>query len=117
MKRIWFAVAFLIIAAIACVFEQYNINSFCNKTEELTDAAIIALKNGDNEKYDEAVNGLLDFWNEKNDLLFALSGHVLLDELSIKINSLKNRSEHIYDVKAVLRAYRENGIVKLSNIL
>ena len=117
MKRIWFAVIFLIIAAAACVFEQWNIHTFCKEINAMTQSAIEAKESGNKALLSHKVNEIQDYWRRKNDLLFALSGHVLLDELSTKINALDGKDEVIYDIKALVRAFEENNTVKFSNIL
>lgn len=117
MKRIWFAVIFLIIAAAACVFEQWNIHTFCNEINAFTQSAAEAERRGDKELFNKRAHEIQKLWKRKNDLLFALCGHVLLDELSTKINALDSREELIYDVRALLKAFEENNTVKFSNIL
>ena len=117
MKRIWFAVIFITVAFIACVFEQVHIKEFCNRIEAMSDNAIIMLESGDGKGFDNEVKAIQEYWQKENDLLFALSGHVILDELSFKINSLNGKNEAIYDVKAIINAYRENNIIKIANIL
>lgn len=117
MKRIRFAVCFLLIAAAACVFEQCYISDFCNNMDKKADKAIEYFEAKNEKGFKKSIKEIEKYWDKKNDLLFSVSGHVLLDELSIKIHALKGKQEAIYDVKAIVNAIYENCMIKTSNIL
>ncbi|MCR5208204.1 MAG: DUF4363 family protein [Eubacterium sp.] len=117
MKRIWFAVMFLLIAVGVCCFEQNYISGFCDEMDVRADKALECISNNDYGGFIKECDSVKELWRDKNDILFALSGHTQLDELSIRVNALPSRTEYLYEIKSIIRGYRENNKIKLSNIL
>ncbi len=112
MKRIWIALGLIIAIVLICAGEQYYVKE--------TSESIISMVNkayGDPSEVDK----LKDYWDERNDILFVISDHGTLDELSLAINQLDSDDTEIKDklneVKAATSTYYENQRVILSNIL
>lgn len=117
MKRVWFAAAFLIIAAGMCFAEQYYINDFYNSLSEKISVAEEYNKSGD-KRLGEAIDDIKQYWGKHNNLIFALANHGVLNDLSSEIRSLSvdNAEEGLGKSKAFLIAFYENQRITLSNI-
>ena len=120
MKRIWFALVFVVLCASFCVFEQAYVKDCCdNMTAILTQAQKYEKENNKtlrNEKIEELQN----YWQKKNDFLFAFSEHGGLDELAENIRSLKmahNMKSALAETKALVGIYYENEKLSFSNVL
>lgn len=117
MNRLWFAVIFIVTAFAVCLYEQAYTENFCREIDSKASLAIQALNENDNEKFYKCIKDMDELWKKKNDTVYSVNNHVLVDELSFKINSAYGRKETVYEIKAVAYAIRENNKIKLSNIL
>ena len=116
MKRVWFAVIFILLTTLACFYEQCYMKDFCKELTDYSETAIKAADNNDGKGYENSVERIKDCWKKRNDLAYCISNHVLLDELSFRINSAKYIKPSVYEIKAVIYAIYENSRIKLSNI-
>lgn len=118
MKRIWFAIFFIVLCAGICVGEQVYVK---NVYEHLNDEISKASEYEDFNDLVDSIKDIKEYWNAKNDLLFIISEHAILNDLSTKINSLDPKNKEIKsalaEAKALNYAFYENRKLKLSNIL
>lgn len=122
MKRIWFAVAFLVVSFAACIFEQVYIDKvFDNITVKLDSAQEYAEKK-DTKNMKKEIDELTSYWEKSHVVLCSISEHNDIDELSTTIKSLntKNGDEiknALDETKARIDIYYENQKLSLANIL
>jgi hypothetical protein len=106
MKRLWIAITFLAIAVGLCTSEQIFIKNVYNTINQYVDSA--------------DVEGLQEYWDKNNNLIFSFSEHSVLDDLSQKIEELNPNDEEIKsaltEVRALNKVYYENQRISLSNI-
>ena len=120
MKRIWFAVIFLSLAAALCITEQNFIKTFHEEMDKKITAAEAAAEGGDKKKLDAEITEIKYFWKEHNDLLFTLSNHALPDELGARIRALRpenaNAVEELEGIKAMNDVFYEDQRITFANI-
>lgn len=105
MKRIWFAVIFLALSVGICATEQIYLES--------TYKAICSYVDNEDEK------AIIDYWNSRNDILYAFSDHRTLDSLSEAVNELEDGEDKkiaLNKIRAISKAYYENQRITFSNI-
>ena len=117
MKRLWFAGIFLLICAALCVIEQVYIKNFCLDTDAMIEDAIVLSENGGDglkEKTDEIKN----YWDKNNNLLFMLTNHGELADLSADIRALDENDERddLREIRARLKIFYENQRISPANI-
>lgn len=121
MKRLWFAVIFLIIAGIMCYGEQAYIGCFYRDISERISTAEAALENNDIKLYESSTRDIEKLWNDKNDFLYAFGEHAKLDGIAVSIRSMPyaggEEIKELRSLKAQLYAYWENERISLSNVL
>lgn len=113
MKRVWIAIALIFVSIILCLWEQMEINSFCDTVATLTSEEKI--KNSPNDSARE----IKKLWDEKNDTLYAFSQHDLLEHLAENIEQLENNNDletKLYEIRAQNNVYYENHRMTFSNI-
>ncbi|MBR2278452.1 MAG: DUF4363 family protein [Eubacterium sp.] len=120
MKRLWFAIIFLALTAALCTGEQKYIECFYRDMNESITAAETALKNNDEAKYKNEIKRLEKQWNTKNDLLYAVGEHALLDGIALQIRAMPygkgEETKELHSLRAQLYAYYENEKISLANI-
>ncbi len=118
MKRLWFAVIFLCIALALSVFEQYKVHTFYNTMSEKLVIANSYDKEDNEEMLKASIDDIQQYWLENNDILFTLTNHGVLDELSKDIRAINpdNVDNSLYKVNAMLNVFYENERITLSNI-
>ena len=120
MKRVWFAVIFIVLSIGLCVYEQYYVKSSCDNMIAIIDEAQEFEKAKDKENRDKKIDEIQSYWKKCNDFLFAFSEHGGLDDLAEHIRSLKeahNMKSALAETKALLKIYSENEKISFSNIL
>ena len=121
MKRIWFAIIFLALAAAMCGGEQHYIDCTYDLLNKKISTAEAALKRGDTELYRQCAEDIESIWKEKNDLLYAFGEHGTLDSVAVEIRSMPfekgEELKELHSLRAMLKAYYENERISLSNIL
>ncbi|MBE6719904.1 MAG: DUF4363 family protein [Ruminococcaceae bacterium] len=121
MKRLWFAIVFLVLAAVLCTGEQMYICDVYTQMNEKINAAETALTKNDKKEYIKKTDEIAELWDSKNDLLYAVSEHGVLDTLAVQIRSMPygegDETKELHSLKAQLFAYYENERISLSNLL
>ena len=117
MKRVWFALIFLILSALFCIGEQCFIKNFCSTLDVMSAHAEEYAKSGDALSLKRELDGMKEYWDKNNDILFTLSNHTVPDELAAKIRSCTADDENIEstvsDIRALNMIIYENRIRKL----
>ena len=120
MKRLWFAIIFLCIAAGLCAGEQMYVRSLYTEMSEKISAAEAALDNNKQKEYVKQTKEIAKLWNDKNDLLYAVSEHGILDSVAVQIRSMPygegDEKKELHSLRAQLFAYYENEKISLANI-
>lgn len=121
MKRLWFAVIFLVLAGVMCFCEQAYINSFYSEISEKISTAETALDKNDIMLYEKSADEIAKLWSDKNDFLYAFGEHAQLDNIAVLIRSMPydkgDEKKELHSLRAQLKAYYENERISLSNIL
>lgn len=107
MKRIWIAIALLVMAIGICVYEQIEIREFYDTMEALIQ--------------NEEPSQIQEYWREQNDRIYIFSSHDMLDEISHSIEQLPDEKNDetknaLNEIRAFVKAYYENQKISLSNI-
>ena len=124
MKKLYIAIAFLIIALGLCVFEQYTVQSAYHQTTEYIDNAMEGLEKNDYKAVEKSCDMLSKYWNKKYPIMTAMIDHGPLDEASITINSLndlaKNKSDELetqlITAKNQMKNIHDNQCITFGNI-
>ncbi len=115
MKRLWIAIAIIGIAIFLCVGEQLYVKSFCDEMN-------IIVSSAQNDPGKENIQKIKKYWDKKNDILYSICQHDMLDEMSISINQLISTDDEeeiksaLIDIKAQNYTFYENQRVTFSNI-
>ena len=120
MKRIWFAVIFLALAAVMCTAEQIYIHDFYSNMNIKISAAEAALDNKDYKKYAKYEKEISEYWKRKNNILYVTGEHKELDTIAVQIRSVPydrgDEKKELHALSAQLCAYYENEKISLANI-
>lgn len=122
MKRIWFAVAFIVISFAACIFEQIYIDNVFDIIAVKLDSAQEYAEDKDTKNMKKEIDELTSYWEKCHVVLCSISEHNDIDELSTTIKSLntKNGDEiknALDETKARIDIYYENQKLSFANIL
>ncbi len=117
MKRIWFAVIFLVLSISLCIGEQVYVK---NVYEELDNKISIAQSHTNDSQLNNSIQDIKDYWTKYNDILFALSYQSNLDDLSVAVKTLDPDDDDIniklLEVKAYSVVFYENQRLSPENI-
>lgn len=105
MRRIWFAIVFLALSVGLCITEQIYLQS--------TYKAICSFVDNEDAK------AIVEYWDKRNDILYAFSDHKALDNLSEAIHELEDNDDKkiaLNEIRAISKTYYENQRITLSNI-
>lgn len=120
MKRIWFAIVFLIVSVALCTGEQCYVKQVHGNIGTKVEQAIEQLENEDKQQLKSSVKGIKEYWERYNNLLFALSDHGVLDDLGAKIRTMEASDEDIAaelsEVKALNEVFYENQKISVANV-
>ena len=124
MKKLYIAIAFLIIALGLCVFEQYTVQSAYHQTTEYIDNAMEGLEKNDYKSVEKSCDMLSKYWNKKYPIMTAMIDHGPLDDASVTINSLndlaKNKSDELetqlITAKNQMKNIHDNQCITFGNI-
>ncbi len=121
MKRTWFAIIFLLVAAGMCVGEQVYLKSFERELNEKISAAQTALEQNDTSAYEAYASDIKATWVKKNDLLYATCEHAALDSIAVKIRAMPytagEEEQELQELRALLYAFFANEKASVANIL
>lgn len=124
MKRLYAAIAFLIIAAGLCVFEQYTVESAYTEATAYINNASAALENNDYTAAEENCKALSEYWNKKYPYMSAMIDHGSLDDAGVTINSLtdlcRNKSDDLQSeliaAKNMIKSIRDHQKITFGNV-
>lgn len=124
MKKLYIAIAFLIIALGLCVFEQYTVQSAYHQTTEYIDNAMEGLEKNNYKAVEKSCDMLSKYWNKKYPIMTAMIDHGPLDDASVTINSLndlaKNKSDELetqlITAKNQMKNIHDNQCITFGNI-
>lgn len=120
MKRIWFAIIFLIVSVALCTGEQYYVKKVHNNIDTKVEQAIQQLENKDKQQLKSSVKGIKEYWERYNNLLFSLSDHGVLDDLGAQIRTIDAEDEDIAgelsEIKALNEVFYENQRISAANV-
>lgn len=124
MKKLYIAIAFLIIALGLCVFEQYTVQSAYHQTTEYIDNAMEGIEKNDYKAVEKSCDMLSKYWNKKYPIMTAMIDHGPLDDASVTINSLndlaKNKSDELetqlITAKNQMKNIHDNQCITFGNI-
>ncbi|MBQ9227565.1 MAG: DUF4363 family protein [Eubacterium sp.] len=107
MKRVWFAAAFLLLAAALCIGDQWYIRTFHSEMDKKITAAMSAAEKQDMPALEADIASVQHYWSEKNDLLFTLSNHTVPDELGARIRAMRPENSTITEELENVKAYND----------
>ena len=121
MKRLWFAGIFLLIAVLACSYEQFMVKYTYTEINEMIDQA---LQTDDTSEKAEICNKISEKWGKKVQVLTLFTDHSITQSADVSFGTLKslaeNNSENIdetlIETKSEIHQIYENSKVNLSNI-
>lgn len=124
MKKLYIAIAFLIIALGLCAFEQYTVQSAYHQTTEYIDNAMEGLEKNNYKAVEKSCDMLSKYWNKKYPIMTAMIDHGPLDDASVTINSLndlaKNKSDELetqlITAKNQMKNIHDNQCITFGNI-
>ncbi|WP_405352580.1 DUF4363 family protein [Ruminococcus sp.] len=126
MKRIYIALAFLIIAVTVGIFETFYVT---NKIDELNEEIISADNLVKNENYEGAKDVLASAeskWQKNLSIFDILLIHDYVDEISVNLSSMRSyvatQSNENYlaeseGIKKQLTSIKDSELVQIENIL
>ena len=126
MKRIYIAIAFLIIALTTGIFEMFYVT---NKIDELNEEIISADNLVKSENYDGAKDVLATAeskWQKNLSIFDILLIHDYVDEISVNLSAMRSyvatQSNDNYfaesaGIKKQLTSIKDSELVKIENIL
>ena len=121
MKRIWFAVVFILIALALCISEQVFVTEVYGHLSTAVDSAQQYAERGDTENAEKEIQIIRNDWNRYNNLICALTNHNVPDELGSKIRSLSTTNQEypslLSDIDSLLYIYYEEQQISFANIL
>lgn len=120
MKRIWFAIVFLMISVLLCYGEQYYVKKVHNNIDSKVEQAIEQLENKDEKQLKNSIKGIKEYWEHYNNVLFSISDHGVLDDLGAQIRTMDTEDEDIAgelaEIKALNEVFYENQRISAANI-
>ncbi len=120
MKRLWFAVAFLIIAAGLCVGEQCFIKNFHSEMEQKITAAQSAAEEGNTEKLKQKTDEMKMYWDKNNNLICTITNHGVPNDFGSKIKSVDADSDGVEEALAEVYGWNnvlyENQKITFANV-
>ena len=121
MKRLWFAGIFLIIALLACSYEQYMVKYTYIEINEIIDRALDTDSTAQKAEY---CNEISEKWDKRVKTLTLFTDHSITQSADVSFGTLKslaeNNSENIDDTlietKSELQQNYKSSKINFSNI-
>lgn len=124
MKRLWFAIIFLIIAIISCSYEQVVIRLGYKEITSVIDKAVVSAQLNEKIKY---CNDASQLWDRYEKKIAPITDHSNFDEADVCINQIKayadkgdidkeNLDEALLEAKSQLERTYNSSKINLSNI-
>lgn len=121
MKRLWFAGVFLLVAVLACSYEQYMVKYTYTEINEIIDNAL----DTDNPvQKAEYCNEISEKWDNRVKTLTLFTDHSITQSADVSFGTLKSLAETdsesidetLIETKSELQQIYESSRVNLSNI-
>lgn len=113
MKRIWFAIVFIVLCIGICIFDQVSVKAIHDELEKKINIAQI-------DSSDSNINEIIDYYASREKLLFALCESNSVTEMSNTIYALSpkldNLNERLLEIKAVNDSFYDAEKITLQNI-
>ena len=119
MKRVWIAVALIILSGFLCAFERIQVDKTCNQLISMLEQAQEYEQADEKELRDKKIDEIQEYWNKNNNLIYVFSEHGGLDELAKNIRSLRqahNMKSALAETKTLVIVFYENEKLTLANI-
>lgn len=110
MKRLWFALIFLLIAICGCCYEQYIVKTTYNDISMSIDMALNADKSEEKEKY---CNEITDKWDKYVQCVTLVTDHSILQSADVSISTINELAEESSDSldEALIQAKSELNLI------
>lgn len=121
MKRLWFAGIFLLVAVLACSYEQYMVKYTYTEINKIIDSAL----GTDNPvQKAEYCNEISEKWDNRVKTLTLFTDHSITQSADVSFGTLKSLAETdsesidetLIETKSELQQIYESSRVNLSNI-
>lgn len=120
MKRIWFAIVFLLLSVILCTGEQYYVKKVHSNIDTRVEEAIESLNSKNKSQLNYSIKEIKEYWNKSNNILFCISDHGVLDDLGAQIRAVDASDEDVAgelsQIKALNEVFYENQRVTPANV-
>ena len=121
MKRLWFAGVFLLVAVLACSYEQYMVKYTYTEINEIIDNA---LETDNPVQKAEYCNEISEKWDNRVKTLTLFTDHSITQSADVSFGTLKSLAETdsesidetLIETKSELQQIYESSRVNLSNI-
>ena len=121
MKRLWFAFAFLLIAAAACTYEQITVKSNYNEINAVIDEAITAENEDEKIKYCDEIT---EKWENSYKSISLMTDHSIFQSADVSFGSLSDLAredkdsinETLIEAKSELEQIYDSSKINFSNI-
>lgn len=113
MKRIWFAIVFIVLCVGICIFDQVSVKTTHDELEKRINIAQI-------DSNERNINEIISYYASREKLLFALCESNSVTDMSNTIYALSpeldNTSEHLLEIEAVNDSFYDAEKITLQNI-
>lgn len=124
MKRLYIAIAFLIIAVSLCTVEQISVEKVCKTSVEYLDNALTQVNDKDYKRAEETCISLDKYWKKQYKFLSAMIDNDQLNGFSVTVNSLgelaKNKNDsleyEIINAKKQIESIADNQKITFGNV-
>ena len=121
MKRLWFAGIFLLIALLACSYEQYMVKYTYKEINGIIDSALSTDNPSEKAEY---CNEISEKWDKRVKTLTLFTDHSITQSADVSFGTLKSLAETdsesidetLIETKSELQQIYESSRVNLSNI-
>ncbi|MDE6110275.1 MAG: DUF4363 family protein [Eubacterium sp.] len=121
MKRLWFAGVFLLVALLACSYEQYMVKYTYKEINGIIDSAL----NTDNQSEKaEYCSEISEKWDKRVKTLTLFTDHSITQSADVSFGTLKSLSENnsenidetLIETKSELQQIYDSSRINFSNI-
>lgn len=121
MKRLWFAGIFLLIALLACSYEQYMVKYTYKEINGIIDSA---LSTDDQSEKAEYCNEISEKWDKRVKVLTLFTDHSITQSADVSFGTLKSLAENdsenidetLIETKSELQQIYDSSRINFSNI-
>lgn len=124
MKRIWFAVIFMIAVFGLCMIQQYTVSSTYHQMDALFEEMTNDANNQNFSSIEKTSKEMENIWNKRHFILAALNEHSMLSDAAITLKSIdelaKSESdslvETITEARKKVEAIYHSSRITLENV-